>query len=94
METHTPSRNQVFSQKLNQALMLMRRFEKCFRLFHRDTRFYRERAPEGLYTNWKTEFPEPITYKIDLNEWKSELELIDFMVTYGELFFVNREFII
>ena len=93
LETHTPEVNpNTFNLNLEQSLKVMRKLEKCFRLFHRDTRFYKDQG-SGLYAFYKTEFQEPITYKIDLNEFKSELKIIDFMVTYGELYFVNKEFL-
>ena len=93
LETHTPQVNpNVFNLNLEQALRVMRKLERCFLLYHRDTRFYRDFG-QGTYAVWKTEFQEPITYKIDLNEFKSELKIIDFMVTYGELYFVNKEFL-
>jgi len=92
-ETHTPEIvPDVKSVPLKEALKLMRSLEKCFLLFHRDTRFYKE-GKAGKYGFWKTEFQEPIEYKIPLNEFKNELEIIDFMVTYGELYFVNKNFL-
>ncbi len=93
LETHTPEINlNVFNVPLEGALKLMRSLEKCFLLFHRDTRFYKD-GKVGKYGFWKTEFQEPIEYKIPLNEFKNELEIIDFMVTYGELYFVNKNYL-
>ena len=94
LETHTPEINpNVFNVNFQGALKLLRTLEQCFLLFHRDTRFYRD-AMVGKYGFWKTEFQEPIVHKIDLKEWKSELEIIDFMVTYGELYFINKNFLV
>ena len=93
IETHTPEINpKVFSVKLKGALKLMRSLEQCFLLYHRDTRLYKEFKP-GKYGWWKTEFQEPVEYKMDLKEWENELKIIDFMVTYGELYFVNINFL-
>jgi hypothetical protein len=93
LETHTPEIvPNVKSVKLKEALKLMRDLEKCFLLFHRDTRFFKE-GKIGKYGFWKTEFQEPKEYKIPLIEYKDELHIIDFMVTYGELYFVNKEFL-
>ncbi len=61
--------------------------EKCFRLFRRDTRFFKE---DGFV---KTEFQEPRTYKIPTSDYPSEIDLIKYMVTFGELYFVNKNFI-
>ena len=78
LETHTPKLNpKIFDLNLDGALKVLRKLEKCFRLFHRDTRFYRDNR-NGLYGFWKSEFQEPYTHKIDVGEYKSELKLIDF----------------
>ena len=68
-----------------EALKAMRKLEQCFLLFHRDMRFFEE---------GKSEFQEPITYKVDLKRFKSETKLIDHLVTFGELYFVNKEFLV
>ena len=65
----------------------LRKLEKCFRLFHRDTRFYSE---DGFL---KTEFQEPIEYLVPLRKYKTEISLIDYMVSMGELYFVNINFL-
>ena len=69
------------------SVELMRRLEKCFRLFHRDTRFFIENGFE------KTEFQEPRTFNINTGVFLSETKLIEFMVTFGELYFINKNFI-
>ena len=94
LETHTPEITPatVFSLNWTEALNVMRKLEKCFLLFHRDTRFYRDNR-NGAYGFWKSEFQEPFVHKIDVNEFKSELKIIDFVVTYGELYFVNKKFL-
>ena len=67
---------------------LLRKFEKCFNLFHRDTRFFK------VYDHTAhSEFQEPISYSVPLKEFKTEIKLIDYMVTYGELYFVNTNFL-
>ena len=66
---------------------ILRKLEKCFRLFHRDTRFYVE---NGFL---KTEFQEPIEYSVPLKNYKSENNLMDYMVSIGELYFVNINFL-
>ena len=95
LETHTPeiSAAGIFNLHMPEALEVMRKLEKCFLLFHRDTRFYRDNR-NGAYGFWKSEFQEPFVHKIDVNEFKSELKIIDFMVTYGELYFVNQNFLV
>ena len=93
LETHTPEVvPDVKSVPLKEALKIMRKLEKCFLLFHRDTRFYKD-GKAGKYGFWKTEFQEPIEYQIPLKEYRDELQIIDFMVTYGELYFINKNFL-
>ena len=93
METHTSDIiPKAKSVPLKVALKLMRNLEKCFLLFHRDTRFYKD-GKVGKYGFWKTEFQEPIEYQIPLKEYRDELQIIDFMVTYGELYFINKNFL-
>jgi hypothetical protein len=73
-------------------LILLRKLEKCFLLFHRDTRFFQESgwSPYGFQ---KTEFQEPKSYRMDLNQYHDETDIIDFVVTFGELYFVNENFL-
>ena len=92
LETHTQEVNpKVVLPKFN-PLEQLRKLEKCFSLFHRDTRFYKEleRSPYGFY---KTEFQEPKNFRLNISEFNNELELIDFMVAYGELYFLNENFL-
>ena len=70
----------------------MRRLEKCFRMFTRYTRIYQE-FKNGPYGFQKTEFQEPKTYNLALKDFKDELDIIDFLVTFGELYFVNERFL-
>ena len=90
-ETHTAYLFPNVATDPERHLFILRKLEKCFRLIRRDTRFFRE-FTVNQYGFQKTEFQEPITYKIDLAEFKSEEKLIDFLVTYGELYFVNINF--
>ena len=72
---------------------VVRRLEKCFSLFHRDTRFFRDFT--GMYGTVLAEFqPPPHNYKVNLNEYRDELDLVDYMVTFGELYFLNRNFLV
>ncbi len=91
LETHIVNREIKIGMSksfFNQLKIL----EKCFLLFRRDTRFYQERI---FYKNnmLKTEFQPPRTYKISLDQFLDENDIIDFMVTYGELYFINGNFI-
>ena len=93
LETHTPQinpKNIVLPE--HNPLKLLRQLEKCFSLFHRDTRFYTG-SKFGPYGFYQTEFQEPVDFRIELKQYKTELNLIDFMVTYGELYFLNKNFL-
>ena len=73
-------------------LPLLRKLEKCFLLFHRDTRFF---AIGDYYYggNIQSEFQPPRPYKVDLNMFIDETDLIDYMVVFGELYFLNKNFL-
>lgn len=93
IETHTFNIN---PNKLNttslEPLSLLRKLEKCFSLFHRDTRLFKEFI-NGPYGFQKTEFQYPRRYKLPLDLFNSEIELINHLITYGELYFVNENFL-
>ena len=69
----------------------LRKLEKCFLLFHRDTRFF----SESLFVHGflKTEFQEPKNFAIDLKNYRDENDLIDYLVTFGEMSFINANFL-
>jgi hypothetical protein len=91
IETHPSGWKSVPGTNTN-YLKLLQNLEKCFLLFHRDTRFFFEKT--GRYGFPKTEFQEPRTYKIDLNDFKDEKDMIDYLVTFGELYYVNEKFLV
>ncbi len=72
-------------------LRVVRKLEACFLMFKRDTRFFKDNV--GLSYGPKSEFQQPRTYKIDLNEFEDEIDLVEYLVTFGELYFVNERFI-
>ena len=94
VETHTAKIDPgVYNQnKKFNPLQELRKLEKCFSLFHRDTRFYQLDRP-GPYGFWETEFQANKQFKLDLKDFKNDLELIDYIVTYGELYFLNENFV-
>ena len=71
---------------------VIKKLEKCFMLFHRDTRFFGQSGT--LYTadhGPLTEFQA--SYKLDLLHFGSnEKEVIWYMLIYGELYFVNKNY--
>ena len=88
LETHPTFVFPSVQTNPNDHLRSLRKFEKCFRLFHRDTRFFKRDDPY-----YRSEFQEPISHMIALNDFKTEIKLMDYMVTYGELYFVNKNFL-
>ena len=71
----------------------LQKFEKCFLLFKRDTRFFLDPNADQ-YGNAKTEFQLPKSYKLDLNLFDDEIDLINYVVTHGELYFINFNFLV
>ena len=72
-------------------LELLRKLDKCFLLFRRETRFLKG---SGLnFSNQETEFQSK-KFRIDLFEYKNEIELINNMIVLGELHFLNRNFLV
>ena len=90
LETHVQpdgKRDQSFDQ-----LKELRKFEKCFSLFHRDTRFF-QHSNWGQYGFTESEFQLHKGYKLDLSNFENDLELLYFTFTFGELYFVNVNFL-
>ena len=85
LETHAAFIFPTVKTDSARHIHLLRKFEKCFSLFHRNTRFFK--------TPGRSEFQWPIKYKVPLKNYKTETNLIDYMVTYGELYFVNTNFL-
>ena len=84
-ETHIPN----FQVNI---LRVMRRLEKCFLLFRRDPKFYKEFSfhPHGfLMTEWQLEKG----FLINIKEFKNENNLSNFILTIGEFYFVNENFL-
>ena len=90
LETHPTDSNPANTLKM---LNVVRKLEKCFLLFRRDTRFFLQ-FEKDQYGSYKTEFQEPKTFNLNLKYFSNEIHLINFMVTYGELYFVNSNFLI
>lgn len=64
---------------------LVRRLEECFRLYRRDHRFFVELDK----TEWQAD-----EFRLDLKLFKDEIDLARFLFTYGELYFVNVNFLV
>ena len=91
IESHPKSGVSKKETALN-MLKLLRKLEQCFRLFKRDTRFFMQYNIDQ-YGSYRTEFQEPRDFKLELKHFENEIDLINFMITFGELYFVNLNFL-
>lgn len=78
-EAHPWLNTHAYNYKLVKCL------ERCFRLFRRDHRFFIELEK----TEWQAD-----EFRLDLKLFKDELDLARFLFTYGELYFVNVNFLV
>ena len=78
VETHSWLYNHTINYQV------ISRLEKCFRLYRRDQRFYETLA--------QTEWQMPM-FNLNLKKFKDEIELAKWLFTYGELYFVNINFL-
>lgn len=72
------------------AYKLIRKLEKCFYLFHRETRFFL--GDSWGPTGHLTEFQNPAKFKLSLDMFKNEIILANYMFAMGELYFLNENF--
>ena len=79
LETHAPD------SKTDIIYNLLRRLEKCFRLFHRDTRFIAPRFYGEVFLHRN--------FTIDIQYFINEINLSKFLFSIGELYFINENFI-
>jgi hypothetical protein len=82
----------VFETHIRPPPHLLFKLEKCFYLFHRDTRFFLVPPPVGP-TGVMTEFQAPNGYSVNLSLFKNEIDLATVLFTQGELYFVNLKFL-
>ena len=93
LETHPPAGHSKENFKYEDGLYsLMRKLEECFLLFHRDTRFFIG-DKHGTPTGHVTEFQNNEGYLLQLKYFENEINLAQFMFNYGELYFVNKNFL-
>ena len=65
---------------------VLKSLEVCFRLYKRDHRFYM--AGGGTDTEWQMG-----NFELPLNKFKDEVDLARFLFLYGELYFINKNFL-
>ena len=92
-ETHPPIGHTVENFQYEEDLYpLMRKLEECFLLFHRNTRFFIG-DKHGTPTGHITEFQNEEGFLLQLKYFGNEISLAKFMFNYGELYFVNKNFL-
>jgi hypothetical protein len=64
---------------------VIKSLEACFRLYKRDQRFY---MASGEDTEWQQK-----DFNLPLNQFKDEVDLARFLFLYGELYFINKNFL-
>ena len=92
LETHPPRghrKNKILYDET--FYKLLRSLEKCFLLFHRDTRFFIGDKFDAS-TGHITEFQNKAGFLLQIGYFKNEMDLANFMFNYGELYFINRYF--
>ena len=85
LETHPQGNDATEINKL------LRKLEKCFSLFHRDTRFFK--GDTWGSTGHLTEYQNINGFSFNIKDYKTELGLANFIFSFGELYFINRNFI-
>ena len=81
IETHAPSLTK-------NLYVLMDKLNKCFSLFRRDTRL--------IGPNYSGEYIEDIVkgeFNLNLKFFENEINLVNFLLSTGELYFINENFI-
>lgn len=86
LETHPNSTNDQYVYKL------LRKLDKCFLLFHRDTRFFKGDI-FGTPTGHISEYQISTGWSLNIKDYKNEVNLATFLLSFGELYFVNKNFL-
>ena len=79
IETHPRKNSHILNYEIIKSL------EVCFRLYRRDQRFYKT---NNTKSEWQID-----NYKLPLSNFRDEIDLARWLFMYGELYFVNRNFL-
>ena len=94
LETHPPEGHTKDNIKYDENLFkLMLKLEDCFLLYHRNTRFFigdKHGTPTGHITEFQN---EDEGFLLQVKYFKNEINLANFMFFYGELYFINKNFL-
>jgi hypothetical protein len=88
IETHYDSRT-ILPGRFKHYMKILRRLEKCFLLFHRESRFlhYLQDGEINFFTNGLK------ATNYDLKEFNDDTDIFEFMITFGDSYFVNSNFL-
>ncbi|KAL7670080.1 hypothetical protein ACOME3_005018 [Neoechinorhynchus agilis] len=85
-ETHNghsyPAKSRALTERYFKALV---RLQKCFQVFHRETRFF---ELQDEYSEFQV-----ANYKLNLDRFHSGNELAMYVLTFGEIYMINKNFI-
>ncbi len=84
IETHSTLMSRL-TRDVESHLKIMRKLEKCFRLFRRDQRFF--------ILEYHSEWQKKSNFNLPLDKFNDEVDLAKFMFLYGELYFINKNFL-
>ena len=76
-----------YKHNITHNYKVIKRLEKCFRLFRRDQHFF------FSYKKTEWQLAKSTGYEIDLQNFKNDIELAKVLFTYGKLYFVNMKFL-
>ena len=82
----------MFETHKNFKFHELSKFEKCFRLFHRDARLFMKdfiNFPTGTLT----EFQNPDGFLLEIKPFQNEINLAEYLFVNGEFYFINLNFI-
>lgn len=82
----------MFETHKNFKFFELKKFEKCFRMFHRDGRLFKKdfiNTPTGTLT----EFQNPDGFLLEIKEFKNEVNLAEYLIVNGEFYFININFL-
>lgn len=91
LETHPPEPRPP-EQPPFTYFKILAKLEKCFSLFYRHTRFFIDGAQ--INTGWASEWQLPEPFKLDITRFNNETDIATYMFTYGELYFLNENFLL
>lgn len=83
IETHSPG-------SIDNLYLLIKKLEKCFSLFHRDSRLI---SPDFQGQVVKEATQGTNGFDINLKYFKNEANLCNFLISTGELYFININFL-